>query len=394
VPDVGVIALVPDRWDDCWQTRHYVLERLARYFHVIWCNPEPGNGPVQSRDGQNAATPPGLIVHDPPRWIREVNRPAVLSRLMMRERFRGARRMLVQRGAKTILLSLWRPHHAAALDLVPHHVSCYHIDDEYTFSEIEQATDEREAELIRRVDQVFVTSSGLRDKKGHLNPNTLVVPNGVDYAAYVRARPEPAELAPIPRPRVGYVGVIKKQLDLELVYALAGRHRLWSFVLVGPQKHHDDIGATIQKLAGLPNVHFLGEKPASALPSYTQYMDVCMLCYKVDDYTKFIYPLKLHESLATGLPCVGAPIRTLQEFPNVLDVAGTAEEWSEALESALRPPARSDARRAARREVARDHDWNRLVHTIALAVADRLGPSYRQRVEQAGPDSYPLSAHA
>ena len=108
--------------------------------------------------------------------------------------------------------------------------------------------------------------------------------------------------------------MIKKQLDLELLYALARRHRPWSFVLVGPQKHHDDIGAFIRKLAGLPNVHFLGAKPVSELPSYTQHMDVCMLCYKVDDYTKFIYPLKLHESLATGLPCVGAPIRTFQEF--------------------------------------------------------------------------------
>ena len=75
VPDVGVIALVPDRWDDFWQTRHYVLARLARYFHVIWCNPEPGNGHGHPSDGTHGAPPPGLIVHDPPRWTREMNRP-------------------------------------------------------------------------------------------------------------------------------------------------------------------------------------------------------------------------------------------------------------------------------------------------------------------------------
>ena len=394
IPDVGVIALVPDRWDDCWQTRHYVLARLARYFHVVWCNPEPGNGQVQSSAGKHGAAPPGLIVHDPPRWTREMNRPAMLGRLMMRERFRGAQRTLARRGAKTILLSLWRPDYAAALDLVPHHLSCYHIDDEYTFSDIEQAIDEREAALIRRVDQVFVTSLGLRDKKGHLNPNTLVVPNGVDYAAYVRPWPEPADLAPIPRPRVGYVGVIKKQLDLELLDALARRHRPWSFVLVGPQTHHDDIGALIRKLAGLPNVHFLGEKPVSELPSYAQHMDVSTLCYKVDDYTKFIYPLKLHESLATGLPCVGAPIRTLREFASVLDLAGTVEEWSEALAAAMTPAARSEARSAARRAVARDHDWDRLVHQIATALGERLGPSYLQRVQQSMPALRPLARDA
>ena len=60
-----------------------------------------------------------------------------------------------------------------------------------------------------------------------------------------------------------------------------------------------------------------------------------MLCYKVDDYTKFIYPLKLHESLATGLPCVGAPIRTFREFAVGPRSGGTVEEWSEALAAAL-----------------------------------------------------------
>ena len=102
-------------------------------------------------------------------------------------------------------------------------------------------------------------------------------------------------------------GLIKKQLDLQLLDALARRHPTWSFVFVGPRRHEDKVGTLIQRLADLPNVHFLGEKPVSELPSYTQHIDVCTLCYKVDDYTKFIYPLKLHESLASGQPGVGAP---------------------------------------------------------------------------------------
>src|SRR5262249_46664820 len=155
---------------------------------------------------------------------------------------------------------------------------------------------------IRRVDQVFVSSRGLLDKKGDLNRNTLFVPNGVDYASYVRSWPEPEDLAPIPHPRIGYVGVLKKQLDLPLFHALAQRHRSWSFVFVGPQAHPEDIGPLIGQMARLPNVHFLGGKPVRAIPGYTQHMDVSALAYRVDDYTKFIYPLKLHESLASGHP--------------------------------------------------------------------------------------------
>jgi glycosyltransferase involved in cell wall biosynthesis len=394
VPDVGVVALVPDPWEGCWQSRHYILSRLARYFHIVWCNPVDGYGGRRpnTRNTESRDTPPGFMVRDPPSWIPGfgLNQQGTLARLMMRHRFRGARRELAQRGCDRVLLSIWRPSYAAALDVVPHQVSCYHIDDEYTFSDVEQGIDEREATLIRRVDQVFVSSRALMDKKGHLNPNTRFVPNGVNYAAYIRSWPEPLDLQPIPHPRIGYIGVIKRQLDLQLLHTLAQQHAQWSFVFVGPQTHPDEIGTLIGRLANLSNVHFLGAKPVAALPGYTQHMDACMLCYKVDGYTKFIYPLKLHESLASGRPCVGAPIPTLQEFRSVLDLAGTVEEWSEALAAALSPTARLEDRSAAGREVARHHDWDRLVHQIATAIGDRLGPSYRQRIQQGMPDSRTL----
>jgi hypothetical protein len=401
LPDVGVIAVVPDQWSDVWQSRHHVLTRLARYFQVVWCHPSaddgdgPGRNGTSSRDGATPADrPPGLMIHDRPSWIPDVHRPAALARLATRERFRGAQRLLARRGCDRVVLSLWRPSYASALELVRHSVSCYHIDDEYTFSEVEHATSEGEADLIRKVDQVFVSSRGLLDKKGHLNPNTLFVPNGVDYAAYTHPWPEPEDLRAIPHPRIAYVGLIKKQLNLELMDALARRHPSWSFVFVGPRKHQDEVGTLIQRLADLPNVHFLGEKPVSALPSYTQHIDVCTLCYNVDDYTKFIYPLKLHESLASGRPCVGAPIQTLREFASVLDVANSVEEWSEAISAALGPAPCSETRVAARRAVAREHDWDRLVHHIAAALGDRLGASYLRRVQQIMPASHPLTREA
>jgi hypothetical protein len=98
----------------------------------------------------------------------------------------------------------------------------------------------------------------------------------------------------------------------------------------------------------------------SELPAYTQHLDVCMLCYKVNDYTKFIYPLKLHEYLASGRPIVGSPIRAFQEFGHVVKLAGTVEEWSRALGACLEPVESSPSRVAERRNVARRYDWNDL----------------------------------
>jgi glycosyltransferase involved in cell wall biosynthesis len=114
-------------------------------------------------------------------------------------------------------------------------------------------------------------------------------------------------------------------------------------------------------------------------------MDVCMLCYEVNEYTKFTYPLKLHEYLASGRPVVGSPIRSLQDFGHIIQLARTAEEWSAALNDMLAPPMHSSAQVEARRRVARQYDWNTLVARIARTLCSRLGPSYVERFESITP---------
>src|SRR4051794_23600223 len=39
--DVGVLTLVPYAWESPWLSRHQILTRLAKYFHVVWCEPAP-----------------------------------------------------------------------------------------------------------------------------------------------------------------------------------------------------------------------------------------------------------------------------------------------------------------------------------------------------------------
>jgi glycosyltransferase involved in cell wall biosynthesis len=274
------------------------------------------------------------------------------------------------------------------LDLLDYDLSCYYINDEYTFSEIEQPIDAHEARLISRVDQVFIHSTALLEKKGKLNPQTTFIPNGVDYGAFATPCSEPADLQTIPHPRIGYVGRIKQQLDLVLLTDLVQRHQGWSFVLVGPQDGIGDRAALLQRLAHIPNVYLLGSKSVNALPAYTQHLDVCMLCYEVNGYTKFIYPLKLHEYLASGRPIVGSPIRSLQDFAHIIRLARTPNEWSQAIQDSLSPAACSADQVEARQRVARRHDWNRLVGLMAQTLCSRLGPAYLERLEKILPEEY------
>jgi glycosyltransferase involved in cell wall biosynthesis len=289
--------------------------------------------------------------------------------------------VLDERHCQKTIAYIWRPQYARAAAMVPHDAACYHIDDEYSFSDEEQPLDPLESRVIASADQVFIHSPALMAKKGHLNPNTLYVPNGVDYDAFATPFPEPRDLAALPHPRIGYVGRVKPQLDLALVKALVGRHPAWSFVFVGPVENLREQTSLLRELSAAPNVFLLGSKTVGELPAYAQHLDVCMLCYRINEYTKFIYPLKLHEYLASGRPVVGTPIDALQPFVDVVQLARTSDEWSAARMAAMAGESSCPAAVSRRRQIAREHDWDRLVHRIALALAARLGTSYLARLE-------------
>jgi glycosyltransferase involved in cell wall biosynthesis len=101
--------------------------------------------------------------------------------------------------------------------------------------------------------------------------------------------------------------------------------------------------------------------------------------YRLDDYTKYIYPLKLHEYLAGGKPVVAARIPALEEFSDVVALPETDTQWSAAIAEALLPAANREVRRVARQSVAHHYDWASIVFRLAETMAARLGQDYRIR---------------
>jgi glycosyltransferase involved in cell wall biosynthesis len=287
-------------------------------------------------------------------------------------RLNAARNALRRRGCTRIVLYLWHVSFAAARDMVAHDLSLYHIYDEYSNAEVEQPLDPVEARLIRAVDQVITVSPTMFERKGGLNPHTIRLTNGVEFDAFATPSPEPMDLAGIPRPRVGYAGYIKKQLDWTLLCELATRHPEWSFVFVGAMRPHPEIVPMLERMEALPNVHFLGAKTTAELAHYPQHFDLCLMPYRVNDYSKYIYPLKLHEYLASGRPAVSVPIPAVAEVQDVVTVADGVEEWEQAIARELAPGADTPARRAARQAVARRHDWDTIVDQIAQLIIERM----------------------
>jgi glycosyltransferase involved in cell wall biosynthesis len=383
--DVGILALVPDQWSPRWMVRHHIMARLGRYFHVVWVNPahhwrdsfKPVAALLQPSDADQY---PGFDEYTPERWLPDFYRPAWLSRFLLRQRLLNASQMLRDRGCRKIILYFWRPEFEPMLRMIPFDLSFYHLEDEYSFSRVERPTDPVEAKLLAEVDEVFILSPALFAKKANLNPHSHYLPGAVDFVAYSQPLPEPKDLAPIPHPRIGYVGSLKWQIDWNLLLKLTGEHPEWNFVLVGPASPHPEIDAALNELKERRNVYFLGGKPSTEMMVYPQHFDVCIMPYGDNDYTRYIYPLKLHEYLAGGKPLVGTPIATLAPLGDVVLLPKTAEEWSSAIQRALSPAENTVERRLARQNFAREHDWWVLVLKISETLAQRLGPDYADRL--------------
>jgi glycosyltransferase involved in cell wall biosynthesis len=177
--------------------------------------------------------------------------------------------------------------------------------------------------------------------------------------------------------------MLKRHLDWTMLRDIAQRHPRWSFVLVGPESSlSEEDRRILREIAEWSNVHLLGGKDVKALAAYPQHFDVCIMPYVVTGYTNNIYPLKLHEYLASGRPVVGAPIRSLLDFRSEILVPRSTQEWSEAIARSLAPPFTTEDARAARQAVARRNDWSELIFTIAGLVGKSLGNGVSTRLRK------------
>jgi len=193
-----------------------------------------------------------------------------------------------------------------------------------------------EQELIDLADVVFTGGSSLYEAKKHRHDNIHCFPSSVDRAHFCKARArsfEPGDQEDLPRPRLGFYGVIDERFDTELLDAVAKMRPNWSFVMVGPV-----VKIAPEDLPKRPNIHYLGGKTYDQLPSYLSGWDVALMPFAMNESTQFISPTKTPEYLAGGKPVVSTPVRDVVRHYGHLEgvkIAATPDEFVAACEQAL-----------------------------------------------------------
>lgn len=248
------------------------------------------------------------------------------------------------------------------------------MDELSAFAGAPAGIQEKERALLSRADVVLTGGRSLYEAKRALHRNVHECPSSVDVAHFGLARhpiPEPADQHGIPRPRIGFFGVLDERLDRELLGDIAQRSPGWQFLIIGPVAKID-----ASDLPSCPNIHYLGPKAYKDLPNYIAGWDVAMLPFARNEATRFISPTKTPEYLAAGRPVVSTSIADVvvpYGRDGLARIADTPDLFIEAIRAALCEPAsrwlpRADAFLSGN---SWDATWSRISQHLRTAIDTR-----------------------
>jgi glycosyltransferase involved in cell wall biosynthesis len=403
--DESILCFAPDPWDDIWRNRHQIMSLLARQNSVLYVEPRPYLRPVIQRlrahqlgwgqiwGPRLSEVNAGLHIYHPPLYAPLSGR-APLRQALDAIRDASLRRAMRRVHMAQPILWLFRPDQADVPGRYGESLTIYHVVDEYTaYADVdaEQAASiqQRERKLITQADLVLVTSKTLLEHKGGLNPHTYWVPNAVNYDAFAQAKrrcEDPAELAGVPHPRLGYVGALNDKIDTDLLLHLAQALPRTILILVGPVRPtSDEMRAGLDALRAQPNVRLIGQVSVERVPGFVAACDLGLLPYRRNAWTQHIHPLKMYEYLACGLPVVATDIPSVHDERDLIYIADDAESFVALASTALAQD--SEARRIERQRRASQNTWMHRVERISelietVRATKRTASVARGRIEE------------
>jgi glycosyltransferase involved in cell wall biosynthesis len=345
----------------------HIFRRLAQRNRVFWLNtvgrmPRPtlrdavkvwralgqmivGSRSSAGNDSPVTVTSPMMVpwFRSPGRWFNAWSFQRTYHRLMAQHQLRDP-----------IVITTF-PFTADFVRSVDADLKVYYcVDDFLGYPGVDHRRwEQMEAELLDTVDGLAFTSRELERTRRRDLP-TIHLPHGVDFDHYQSAQtttPLLQGLATVPRPVVGFFGLVSEWFDVPLVEYLAKAFPQMTFVIVGQRR------VDTTSLERLPNVRVTGWVPYAELPGIARLFDVGLIPYVHNRFTKSINPLKLLEYFALGLPVVATRLPELELVEGPVYLADTQEEFRRQLQIVLDmgPATRSDEAVS----IARANTWDR-----------------------------------
>ncbi|AYL95161.1 glycosyltransferase [Mucilaginibacter celer] len=187
-----------------------------------------------------------------------------------------------------------------------------------------------ERQYIAKTDLVIVTSAELKKRQKLLNKPVEIVNNGVHFDWFFKNRNVKRFNEGYIK-TVGYTGVIDNRLDVDMLERVIEAMQNTRFLFVGKVADQSVYNRLIKYI----NVCFEPAVPASQVPVIQSQIHVGIIPYVCNELTAAIYPLKVNEYLAMGLPVVMTPFASLNDCADVVYIANGYQNFKHCLELAL-----------------------------------------------------------
>ena len=242
----------------------------------------------------------------------------------------------------------------------------YCVDDYTEFTGVASGLKEIEESLFKRSELVIVSAEKLLEDKKRFNKNTFLIRHGTDWEHFHRSllgeTEVPDEIIDLPKPVIGFHGLLADWVDYELIRKVATRFENGSVVLIG--KIAVDAEQKIKILEDVKNVHLLGRKPYEQLPGYCKGFDVALNPFEINELTLAANPLKVREYLAAGLMVVSTDIPEVRVLEHCL-IGRDHNEFLDQIETALA----DQTGRAAISDSIRHESWDSKVEELRSIIS-------------------------
>ena len=314
-------AIVMLTWSD-WFTepvsnRYHYATRFAKHLPVIFVQPDKEDGGGYQFEETNIENI--VVLHIGVNYT-EKQKNSLDQALYSKKVFKP-------------LLWIYNLHFADYLKERYAPLKIFHATEDYLeMKDVRKFFEGNIRKILGEIDLMVAVSKKVLDNYNSLGIETyetLLLPNGVDYKIWSLTEEEKQEIQSSDKKNILlYQGGVNNRLNFKLLKELLNIMPDWQLWMCGKNDGSTEVK---EFLNAHKNITYFGEKEINEVRNLCKQAVIGLIPFKQLPKIYNSMPLKTFEYLSTGLPVVSIHIEELQKFPDVIDIASTAEEFKESI---------------------------------------------------------------
>ncbi len=235
---------------------------------------------------------------------------------------------------------------------------CY--DDISSMQWVHKLSANEEVRFIKKAKNVFCTSNKLIEKCKTYNKQVYLIENGVNLNIFHTPVNENTNSN-----IVGYIGSIDDRLDLQLLEHLITSNKNYKFQFIG-RVLDEKLKETLSKYH---NTEFIPAMEPTLLSNYVAKFSIGIIPFVKNSFTENIFPMKVNEYLAMGIPVVSTNFSDLSSLGSIIRISNTNNEFQTYLTDEIQTD--TDAKKQLRIEHAKAQSWAKKAFNVHAVLSNQ-----------------------